>query len=359
MTPASLLSVFMAASSRSCSRSAANSACRWTISATNKSTRETVDFARYQVVLLQHVRGEDRDHYQRLIAAAKQRRPDLRVLSISGLAERSLPDSSKRHWIEYDPRLGAYYGSVKENARRMLIYINVTYLHAAGTVLPPLSAEHRRTIYHPDCGESGLLATIDDFLQWSRKRGWDVAKAPRAVVTVHSSHLAFQQPKVVDALVRALEKKGVLTVAIFDLAEDYLHGDYETANAGVPPAGGRPHLSQHRFPGLSRATGRAAPALDFFPHPVDRRLAREPARAGAQRGGFPHYRAGIAGRHRAANRLRDPARRRQRRSVHADPRTHRRTLRPAPRHGPGWPSFATGKRRWPSSITIATWASPN
>ena len=68
---------------------------------------------------------------------------------------------------------------------------------------------------------------MDEFLRWSHDRGWDVAAAPRAVVTVHSSHLAFQQPKVVDALVRAFEKRGVLTAAIFDLAEDYLQGDYE------------------------------------------------------------------------------------------------------------------------------------
>ncbi|MGO9114151.1 MAG: cobaltochelatase subunit CobN [Thermoguttaceae bacterium] len=189
--------------------------------------QEAVDLARYRVVLLQHVRGEDRDHYQRLIASAKQRRPELRVLSISGLAERSLPEARKQHWIEFDPQLAAYYGSVKENSQRMLIYIKVTYLHGAGTVLPPQSAEYSRTIYHPDYSRSGLLATVDDFLQWSRKRGWDVATAPRAVVTVHSSHLTFQQPKVVDALVRAFEKKGVLAVAIFDLAEDYVRGDYE------------------------------------------------------------------------------------------------------------------------------------
>ena len=93
-------------------------------------------------------------------------------------------------------------------------------------------------------------------------------------MTVHSSHLAFQQPKVVDALVRALEKRGVLTAAIFDLAEDYLQGDYEEQMLALPSAGRRAHLPQHRLGGLSRAAGRAAPALDLLPHAVDRRLAR-------------------------------------------------------------------------------------
>ena len=188
---------------------------------------EAVDLARYRLVFLQHVRGEDRDHYQRLVLSARNRGPDPRVIAISAFSAQSLPGLVKRHLVESDPRLSAYYGSLKENLRRMLIYIQVTYLHGPGTVLPALAAEYPRTIYHPDYPAPGLLAGVDELLRWSRERGWDVSAAPRAVVTVHSSHLAFQQPRVVDALVRAFEKRGVLAVAIFDLAEDYLQGDYE------------------------------------------------------------------------------------------------------------------------------------
>jgi len=188
---------------------------------------EAVDLSGYRIVFIQHARGEDADHYQRLILAAKARKPDLRVISISGAAERSLPAAGKQRLIEFDPQLAAYYGSLAENLRRMLVYISVRYLHGPGAVLPPQIAEHRLTIYHPDYPRPGLFARVDDYLKWSRTRGWDVAAAPRAVVTVHSSHLTFQQPQVVDAVVRAMEKKGVLTVAIFDLAEDYVRGDYE------------------------------------------------------------------------------------------------------------------------------------
>ena len=35
---------------------------------------EAVDLARYRLVFLQHARGEDRDHLQRLILSAKNRR---------------------------------------------------------------------------------------------------------------------------------------------------------------------------------------------------------------------------------------------------------------------------------------------
>jgi len=194
---------------------------------------EAVDLSRYQVVLLQQARGEDREHFERLVLAAKARRSDLRIIAISAYSGQALtglagaPGTPGRGVIERDPHLSAYYGSVKDNLRRLLVYVNVTYLHRPGTILPPLPAEFRRTIYHPDYPAPGLFASVDDFLKWSRQRGWDVASAPRAVVTVHSSHLAFQQPKVVDALLRAFEKRGVLAAGVFDLAEDYLQGDYE------------------------------------------------------------------------------------------------------------------------------------
>ncbi|MGO8689406.1 MAG: cobaltochelatase subunit CobN [Thermoguttaceae bacterium] len=196
---------------------------------------EAVDLARYRLVFLQHARGEDRDHLQRLVLSAKNRQSELRVIAISAYSAQSLPGLAKRRLVETDPKLSAYYGSLKDNLRRMLIYINVTYLHRPGAVLPPLAAEHRRTIYHPDFPAPGLFPSVDEFLRWSQKRGWDVAAAPRAVVTVHSSHLTFQQPKVVDALVRALEKRGVLTAAVFDLAEDYLAGDYEEQMLALRP----------------------------------------------------------------------------------------------------------------------------
>ena len=80
-----------------------------------------------------------------------------------------MPGLAKRRLVETDPKLSAYYGSLKDNLRRMLVYINVTYLHGPGKVLPPLAAEHRRTIYHPDFPRGpGLFANVDEFLRWSQ-----------------------------------------------------------------------------------------------------------------------------------------------------------------------------------------------
>ncbi len=181
--------------------------------------QEKVDFAAYRIVFLQHVRREDRDHWRRLIREAKKRRPELRFVSISGLAEGKLPELAKDGTIEHDPKLRQYYGSSAENLRRMLIYVAVKYLGRPGKVLPPAPVEQRDGLFHPD--HEGLFETVGEFLRWARTQGLPVQDAPRAVIAVHSTHLFFQQPKVVEALVRALEKRGVLAVAMVDYGREY------------------------------------------------------------------------------------------------------------------------------------------
>jgi len=184
---------------------------------------EQVDLSAYRAVFLQHLRGEDREHYRRLIVAAKKRNPDLQIFSISGLAERHLPELTKQGVIQSDPKLKAYYGSSPENLRRMLIYINVTHLKRPGNILPPVESERLGGLFHPD--HEGLFENSGQFLRWARERkltnGQPIKDAPRVVIAVHSTHLIFQQPKVVEALVRAFEKQGVLAVAMIDLGSAY------------------------------------------------------------------------------------------------------------------------------------------
>ncbi|HID78269.1 MAG TPA: hypothetical protein EYP56_20035, partial [Planctomycetaceae bacterium] len=180
---------------------------------------EAVDLAAYQIVFLQHVRGEDRDHYRKLVASAKERNPDLRIFSISGGAERRLPDLTKRGLIEHDPEIRKYYGSSPENLRRLLVYTLVTYLGRPGPVEPPEERDEHGGLYHPD--HEGLFTEVQEFLRWASQRGQDVQAAPRAAIAVHSTHLTFQQPKVVDALIREFEKHGVLAVAMTDFGSRY------------------------------------------------------------------------------------------------------------------------------------------
>ncbi|MFQ5505532.1 MAG: cobaltochelatase subunit CobN, partial [Planctomycetota bacterium] len=164
------------------------------------------------------MRAEHRDQWRELIRSARRRNPDLRILSISGGAERRLPGLVRAGLIERDPELRKYYGSSAENLRRMLVYVETKYLGGSRKIEPPEEVL-RAGMYHPDRDE--LLRDADEFLHWSRARGFDVEKSPRAVVAVHYTHLALQQPLVVDALIREFEKRGVLVAAVVDAGPEY------------------------------------------------------------------------------------------------------------------------------------------
>jgi len=182
-------------------------------------SKEEVDLSVYRVVFIQHLRGEDRAQYRRLIVSAKERNPDLRIFSISGLAERHLPELTKQGMIENDPKLKEYYGSSPENLRRLLIYINVTYLKRPGNILPSVKSQRLDGLFHPD--HEGLFENAGQFLHWARNHGHRIDDVPRVVIAVHSTHLIFQQPKVVEALIREFEKHDVLAVAMIDFGTNY------------------------------------------------------------------------------------------------------------------------------------------
>lgn len=170
------------------------------------------------VLFLQHTRDELRRQYRDLIEAARATNPSLRIISLSGLAEADLPELAKAGVIEKDDALSAYYGSSPENLRRMLIYARVKLLQLPGDVLPPDSEARIVGLFHPDGKE--MFASVSDFLHWAQESGRQTA-GPRVVIAVHGTHLTFQQPQVVTALVREFESRGVLSAAMVDLGTDY------------------------------------------------------------------------------------------------------------------------------------------
>jgi cobaltochelatase CobN len=176
------------------------------------------DLGGYAVVLLEHLRNEDREALRELFTRAKAANPALHIFSVSGSAVGFLKDQGKANPIEHDAELQKYYGSGQENLRRLLVYLAAKYLGQPGTIEPPVETP-TGGLYHPD--RQGLFSSVDEFLQWAQTRGWDTAQAPRAVVTVHQTHLEFQQPKVVDALIRQFEKQRIMAVAVVDLNPQY------------------------------------------------------------------------------------------------------------------------------------------
>ena len=182
----------------------------------------------YRVVLIQHVRGESRKALEQLVRDAVAGGAT-HVISISGLAEKHLTDLAKDGTLRSDPKLRAYYGTSRTNLARMLAYIRVNYLGLPGSVPPPETTDIRGKIYHPD--HEGLFDDAEAFLKWAANRTQGPRlDAPRVVVAVHSTHLTFQQPLVVAALIRALEKQGLLAAAVVDL-----NPAYERAVAALSP----------------------------------------------------------------------------------------------------------------------------
>ncbi|MDR3638518.1 MAG: cobaltochelatase subunit CobN, partial [Isosphaeraceae bacterium] len=180
--------------------------------------RKTTDLSGYRLVFIQHTREEDRDAYRELFLAAKRGKPPTRIFAVGregAAAAALLKDLGQRNPVESDPEIGKYLPRSRENLRRFLIYVAVKYLNRPGEILPPAEADETAAgPYHPD--HDGRFGSLDAFLAWSRSKGRDPDKLPRAAVAVHAAHLEYQQPRVVDALVRALEAKGVLAAGFID-----------------------------------------------------------------------------------------------------------------------------------------------
>lgn len=178
---------------------------------------KTCDLSVYRLVFIQHVREEDSDSYRELFLAAKKK-GGTRFFAVGregAGAVAIFKDLGADNPVETDAEISKYLPRSRENLRRFLIYIGVKYLGKGGEILPPADADATANgPYHPD--HDGRFATVPAFLEWAASKGKDPAKLPRAAVVAHAAHLEYQQPRVVEALVRALEAKGVLAAGFTD-----------------------------------------------------------------------------------------------------------------------------------------------
>lgn len=176
------------------------------------------DLSAYRLVFIQHTREEDQDAYRDLFLAAKRGKSPTRIFAVGregAAAVAILKDKGDANPVETDPEVSKYLPRSRENLRRFLIYIAVKYLGQAGEILPPAESDEAAIgLYHPD--HDGRFDSVPAFLAWSSTKGRDPVKLPRAAVMVHTTHLEYQQPRVVDALIRSLETKGILAAGFTD-----------------------------------------------------------------------------------------------------------------------------------------------
>ena len=176
-------------------------------------SQKTADLSGVKVLYIQHTREEDRDAYRSLIEQARQKNPELKIIVFQASSGEFLRSLGVGEHLHTDAAAGRYYGSSSDNLRRLLGYTAVKYLGRDGKIEPPQEID-RDGLYHPDHAE--LFPSADAFLIWNRSRAKTASDQPRLLIAVHGTHLFFQQPRVVDALIREAEKQGAIAAAILD-----------------------------------------------------------------------------------------------------------------------------------------------
>ena len=171
------------------------------------------NLASVDVVYVQHTRGEDREKYRSLFRNAMAKNPKLTVIAFQASTLELFRTLGMADVLVDDALAGKYYGNTQDNLRRLLVYTGKTYLGRDWKVEPPETSE-RQGFYHP--GHSGLFENSEAFLLWQRVQRKIRPDQARLLIAVHGTHLTFQQPAVVDALIREAEKQGAVAAAIID-----------------------------------------------------------------------------------------------------------------------------------------------
>lgn len=188
------------------------------------------DFAAADAVVLQHLR--DPKELARALAAAKQQKPALRVFALSGAA--ALATHGGASLVEEDGKLSAYYKAPRrENLAAMLVWLAQKVRGEPDTAPEPLPLE-LGVLHRP--GRDEAFADVAALLADAKARGIDVDRAPRVVVAVHSTHFLLQQPRVVEALVDELDRRGALACAAVDGGEGLDGYAYEKRMLELKPA---------------------------------------------------------------------------------------------------------------------------
>lgn len=188
------------------------------------------DLGSVQVLYVQHTRAENRELYKKSFRDAKKKNPKLVVIAFQSSTVELFSSLGINDVLTDDKTAGQYYGSSAENLRRLLLYTGKTYLQRDWNVEPPeeVSVEG---FYHPDYRQK-LFPTAEELLLWLRKEKKILPTQPRLLIAVHGTHLVFQQPKVVDALIREAERQGAVVAAVVDGRS----GNYQTEAKRFQPS---------------------------------------------------------------------------------------------------------------------------
>ncbi len=142
---------------------------------------------------------------------AKKAKPGLLVLSLSRRETQN--QFEQAGLMQKDAEIFKYWKyNGLENTRRLLTYVRVHFLKGQGEILPPVVV--------PDFGlwhaaASDLFPDVPAFIEWAKKTGHFQLGAPKVALLVQQGFLMTGDTKVYEALVNALEKRGINVAVIF------------------------------------------------------------------------------------------------------------------------------------------------
>ncbi|QJW99044.1 cobaltochelatase subunit CobN [Frigoriglobus tundricola] len=145
------------------------------------------------------------------VAEAKKAKPGLLVLS---LAQRDTQKSFEQAGLmASDPEIYRYWRyNGFENTKRLLVYTRVKHLKGQGEVLPPVVVPDFG-VYHP--AASDLFPDVPAYIEWAKKTGHFQLGSPRVALLVQQGFLMTGDTTVYEAVVNALEKRGVNVAVLF------------------------------------------------------------------------------------------------------------------------------------------------
>lgn len=175
--------------------------------------RGEADFGRCDAVVIQHVR--DGKQLAAALRAGKVAQPALRAYALSGV--NSWTAFGGETLVTNDAKLSAYYRAPRaENLRELLRLVGMHCRGEPDTAAEPLPLE-LGVLRRP--GRDAPFKTAEELLADAGARGVDVEHAPRIAVAAHSTHFLLQQPRVVEALVAELDRRGAFAFVAIDGGE--------------------------------------------------------------------------------------------------------------------------------------------
>ncbi|MFO0935519.1 MAG: cobaltochelatase subunit CobN [Gemmataceae bacterium] len=163
------------------------------------------------VVFLLNLKPDGASTLQERTALAKKAKPGLLVLSLSPRETQKAFETAGL--MQKDTELYKYWKyNGLENTKRLLTYVRVKHLKGKGEILPPVIVPDFG-VYHS--AASDLFPDMPTYIEWAKKTGHFQLGAPKVALLVQQGFLMTGDTKVYEAVVNALEKRGVNVAVLF------------------------------------------------------------------------------------------------------------------------------------------------